>query len=89
MPKDHYETLGVDRKASEKDIRSAYRRLARQYHPDVNSGDKRAEAKFKEVNEAYQVLSDSDSRKQYDRFGDRWRHADRVQNDRTGHSPFA
>lgn len=88
MPKDYYETLGVDRKASEKDIRSAYRRLARQYHPDVNSGDEQAEAKFKEVNEAYQVLSDADSRKKYDRFGDAWRHADQMQNANAGPSPF-
>ena len=61
MAKNYYETLGVDRGASEKDIRSAYRRLARQHHPDVNQGQKDAEAKFKEINEAYQVLSDPDS----------------------------
>ena len=89
MAKNYYETLGVDRGASEKDIRSAYRRLARQHHPDVNQGQKDAEAKFKEINEAYQVLSDPDSRKKYDRFGDGWRNADYVrQGESAGPSPF-
>ena len=89
MTKNYYETLGVDRGASEKDIRSAYRRLARKHHPDVNQGQKDAEAKFKEINEAYQVLSDPDSRKKYDRFGDGWRNADYVrQGESAGPSPF-
>lgn len=69
MPRDFYEVLGVDRTASEEDIKKAYRKLARQYHPDRNPGDKSAEAKFKEVQEAYDVLSDKDKRTQYDRFG--------------------
>ncbi|HET9589897.1 MAG TPA: DnaJ domain-containing protein, partial [Anaerolineales bacterium] len=56
--KDYYKTLGVDRKASEADIRKAYRKLAMQYHPDRNPGDKQAEERFKEINEAYQVLND-------------------------------
>ena len=72
---DYYETLGVARGATEKEIRSAYRRLAREHHPDVNQGDKGAEARFKRINEAYQTLSDPDSRKKYDRFGADWRHA--------------
>ena len=72
---DYYETLGVSRGASEKDIRQAYRKLARQYHPDVNKGDDSAEEKFKEINEAYSVLSDEESRKKYDLYGENWRHA--------------
>jgi len=66
---DYYAILGVDRNASDKDIRKAYRRLARQYHPDVNPGDKQAEEKFKEINEAYQVLSDPEKRQKYDQLG--------------------
>ena len=65
----YYDTLGVDRNASANDIRKAYRRLARQYHPDVNPGDKRAEDKFKEINEAYEVLSDEEKRRKYDQLG--------------------
>ena len=64
--KDYYKILGVDKKASEKDIRSAYRKLARKYHPDVNPGDKAAEEKFKEINEANEVLADPEKRKKYD-----------------------
>lgn len=70
--KDYYETLGVKRDASEKEIKSAFRKLAQQYHPDKNPGDAVAEQRFKEVNEAYGVLSDAESRKQYDRFGENW-----------------
>lgn len=67
--KDYYKTLGVDRKASTDEIRSAYRKLAMKYHPDKNPGDRRAEEKFKEINEAYQVLSDEQKRAHYDRLG--------------------
>jgi curved DNA-binding protein len=69
MPRDHYEVLGVQRGASDDDIKKAYRTLARKYHPDRNPGDKQAEAKFKEVQEAYDVLSDKTKREQYDQFG--------------------
>ena len=70
MPgKDYYKILGVNKSASTEDIKKAYRKLAMQYHPDRNQGDKAAEAKFKEISEAYAVLSDSEKRKQYDMFG--------------------
>ena len=67
--KDYYKILGVERKASTDEIRSAYRKLAMKYHPDKNPGDKKAEEKFKEINEAYQVLSDDQKRSHYDRLG--------------------
>lgn len=67
--RDYYEVLGVDRKASQADIKKAYRKLARKYHPDLNPGDKAAEARFKEIQEAYAVLNDPKKRSQYDRFG--------------------
>ena len=67
--RDYYEVLGVDKSASDDVIKKAYRKLAKQYHPDLNPGDKNAEAKFKEVNEAYEVLSDKDKKVRYDQFG--------------------
>src|SRR5262245_8761186 len=69
MPRDYYEVLNVPKNASDDDVKKAYRKLAWQYHPDRNPGDKSAEARFKEVQEAYDVLSDKDKRAQYDRFG--------------------
>jgi curved DNA-binding protein len=69
MPRDYYEVLGLKKGASEDEIKKAHRKLARQYHPDRNPGDKQAEAHFKEVQEAYDVLSDKKRREQYDRFG--------------------
>src|SRR6266852_6058953 len=70
--RDYYQVLGVPRTASDKEIRSAYRRLARKYHPDLNPGDKAAESRFKELQSAYDVLSDADKRKKYDQFGPNW-----------------
>ncbi len=67
--RDYYEVLGVNRQASEEEIKKAYRRLARQSHPDVNKEDPKADEKFKEINEAYEILSDSQKRAAYDRFG--------------------
>jgi len=79
MARDFYQVLGVKRDASEKDIRSAYRKLARKHHPDVNPGDKAAEATFKEINAAYEVLKDPEKRKKYDTYGDRWEMADQIE----------
>lgn len=76
--KNYYDILGIKKDASEKEVKQAYRRLARKYHPDVNPSDKSAEAKFKEINEAYEVLSDKEKRRKYDRFGDKWQYADQF-----------
>jgi molecular chaperone DnaJ len=76
--KDYYKILGVSRNASEKEIKQAYRRLARKHHPDINPGDKAAEAKFKEINAAYEVLSNPEKRKKYDQFGEQWEYADQF-----------
>jgi DnaJ-class molecular chaperone len=72
MSRDYYKTLGVGRRADEKEIKTAYRKLARKYHPDLNPGNKEAETKFKEISEAYAVLGDADHRKKYDQFGSQW-----------------
>ena len=69
MPRDYYEVLGVPKTASEDEIKKSYRKLARQFHPDRNPGDKQAESRFKEVQDAYDILSDKKKREQYDRFG--------------------
>jgi molecular chaperone DnaJ len=76
--KDYYSILGVSRSATDKDIKATYRRLARQYHPDVNPGNKAAEQRFKEINQAYEVLSDPEKRKKYDQYGEQWQYADQY-----------
>ena len=75
---DYYKTLGVSKSANEKEIKKAYRKLARDHHPDVNPGNKAAEEKFKEINEAYEVLSDTEKRQKYDRFGSQWQQHERA-----------
>jgi molecular chaperone DnaJ len=77
--KDYYKILGLSRNASEKEVKQAYRKLARQYHPDINPGDKTAEARFKEINEAHEVLSDAEKRRKYDQYGDQWQYADQFE----------
>lgn len=77
--KDYYQILGVSKNVNEKELKKAYRKLARQYHPDVNPGDKQAEEQFKNINEAYEVLSDSEKRQMYDRFGSQWQQYQNAQ----------
>jgi curved DNA-binding protein len=82
--KDYYKIMGVDKTASQSEIKKTYRRLARKFHPDVNPGDKSAEARFKEINEAYEVLSDTDKRKKYDELGTSWQQWQRTGSDPRG-----
>lgn len=76
---DYYKILGVDKNASQDDIKKAYRKLARKYHPDLNPNDKEAHKKFQQINEAHEVLSDPDKRKKYDQYGKDWQHADQFE----------
>ena len=89
--KDYYQTLGVAKTSTEKEIKQAFRKLARKFHPDVNPGDKTAESKFKEINEAYEVLGDADKRRKYDELGANWRMYEQAQQQGHGFpggSPF-
>src|SRR5262249_45835254 len=89
--KDYYSTLGVAKTATEKEIKQAYRKLARKHHPDVNPGDKSAESRFKDINEAYEVLGDPEKRKKYDELGANWRNYEqagpRPQGAQAGYEP--
>ena len=76
---DFYKILGVSKSATEKDIKKAYRKLARKYHPDLNPNDKAAEKKFKEINEANEVLSNPENRKKYDNYGEHWQHSEEYE----------
>jgi curved DNA-binding protein len=76
---DYYKVLGVDKSASEEDIKKAYRKLARKYHPDLNPNDKEANKRFQQVNEANEVLSDPEKRKKYDQYGKDWKHAEQFE----------
>src|SRR6476660_4944733 len=76
---DYYKALGVNKNASTDDIKKAYRKLARKYHPDVNPNNKEAHKKFQEINEANEVLSDPEKRKKYDQYGKDWKHADQFE----------
>jgi len=76
---DYYKIMGVAKTATEKDIKTAYRKLARKYHPDVNPNSKDAEKKFKEINEANEVLSDPENRKKYDKYGENWKHGEQYE----------
>ena len=86
--KDYYATLGVNKGATDKEIKQAFRKLARKHHPDVNPGDKGAESKFKEINEAYEVLGDPSKRKKYDELGANWRAYEQAER-AGGPNPFA
>jgi curved DNA-binding protein len=79
MATDYYKVLGVERNATVDAIKAAYRKLARKYHPDLNPNDNQAKKKFQEINEANEVLSDPDSRKKYDKYGEHWKHADQME----------
>lgn len=86
---DYYKVLGVDKTASQDDIKKAYRKLARKYHPDLNPDDKQANKMFQEINEANEALSDPEKRKKYDEYGDNWKHVDQPRQSRgAGGNPF-
>ncbi|WP_128331060.1 DnaJ C-terminal domain-containing protein [Apibacter sp. HY039] len=76
---DYYKVLGLDKNATQDDIKKAYRKLARKYHPDLNPDDKEAHMKFQQINEANEVLSDAEKRKKYDQYGENWKHADQFE----------
>ncbi|MFM6925451.1 MAG: DnaJ domain-containing protein, partial [Ferruginibacter sp.] len=83
---DYYKILGIDKSASDEDIKKAYRKLARKLHPDLNPNDKEAHQKFQQINEANEVLSDPEKRKKYDTYGKDWQHADQFEQQRRSRS---
>src|SRR5215468_3431404 len=76
---DYYKVLGLDKNATQEDIKKAYRKLARKHHPDLNPNDKEAHKKFQQINEANEVLSDAEKRKKYDQYGKDWQHAEQFE----------
>lgn len=84
---DYYKVLGIDKKATEKEIKNAYRKHARKYHPDLNPNDKEANTNFQAINEANEVLSDTEKRKKYDEHGENWKHADEFKNSQNQQPP--
>src|SRR5213592_3742706 len=86
--KDYYSTLGVAKTATAKELKQAYRKLARKHHPDINQGNKSAESRFKEINEAYEVLGDSAKRRKYDELGSNWKAYEQAER-AGGPNPFA
>ena len=86
---DYYKLLGVDKTATQKDIKSAYRKLARKFHPDLNPNDKDAKKKFQEINEANEVLSDPDKRKKYDQYGSDWQHSEQFEKQKQSQQQYA
>ena len=83
---DYYKTLGIEKNATAEDVKKAYRKLARKYHPDLNPNDKEANKKFQQINEANEVLSDPEKRKKYDAYGENWQHAEQYEQQRQSHS---
>src|SRR3954447_6930465 len=79
---DYYKTLGINKNATDEEIKKAYRKLARKYHPDLNPNDSEANKKFQQINEANEVLSDPEKRKKYDAYGEHWQHAEAYENAR-------
>lgn len=85
MPTDLYQVLGIPRTATAEEIKKAYRKLARKHHPDLNPNNTDAKKKFQEINEANEVLSDPESRKKYDQYGDQWKHAEQFEQAKREH----
>jgi curved DNA-binding protein len=85
MATDHYSTLGIPRNAKPEAIKAAYRKLARKYHPDLNPDDASAKKRFQEINEAHEVLSDPESRKKYDKYGENWKHGEEYEQAQRAH----
>ena len=86
---DYYKILGVDKNATPEDIKTAYRKLARKHHPDLNPSDKEAHKRFQQINEANEVLSDPEKRKKYDKYGKDWQHSEQFEKARQQQRPFA